>query len=145
GEGSGNEALEDYIQAQINSSSGLLGKVNVSIDSTGNITFKTTEAGQHNLQLNPLSSTVGSVNFDQIVEFSTNRRSGSLNLENLNFETDNTSFTITVGTESLVVTLNEDYSASGAPAAVLGELPESGIEALEDEIQRQINESTLPG
>jgi len=144
---SGNEALEDYLQAQINTSAGLLGRVNVGIDNLGNITFQTTAATAQTLTINPTTNVSGGVNFTQIVEFSTPRRSGTLNTTNLDFSgARETSFTITVDDETpLQITLNEDYRASGGPAATLGEFSESGIEALEDEIQKQINASGLEG
>ncbi len=146
GSGSGNEALEDYIQAQIDTSASLLGKVTVSIDAAGKILFETTEATNKNLVVNPLTSVTGSVNFDQIVTFKTARREGTLDTTSLDFSAPNeTSFTITVDGDTLSIDLDEDYSAAGAPAEALGQFTESGIEALEDEIQRQINGSTLPG
>ena len=146
GAGSGNEALEDFIQGEINSSAGLLGKIDVSIDNLGNFIFKTTTPGNQNLSIDPIVTTAGSVNFNQIVEFSTSRRTGSLDLDNLNFlGASDTSFTISVGDETLQIALEEDYRASGGPAANLGEYAESGLEALEDEIQSQINQSSLPG
>lgn len=144
---SGNEALEDYLQAQINTSAGLLGRVNVAIDNLGNITFQTTAATAQTLTVNPITNVSGGVNFTQIVEFATPRRSGTLDTTNLDFSgARETSFTITVDDETpLQITLNEDYRASGGPAANLGEFAESGIEALEDEIQKQINQSDLDG
>lgn len=146
GAGSGNEALEDFIQSEINSSASLLGKIDVSIDNLGNFIFKTTSPGNHNLAIDPIMTTAGSVNFNQIVEFSTSRRTGSLDLDNLNFLGANgTSFTLSVGDETLQIVLEEDYRAAGGPAANLGEYAESGLEALEDEIQSQINRSSLPG
>jgi flagellar hook protein FlgE len=146
GSNSGNEALEDYIQAQINTSAGLLGKVTVAIDNQGKIVFQTTESSNQTLSINPITTTAGGRNFDSIVDFATNRRAGSLSLNNLDFSGANdTSFTITVDGETLQVVLTEDYRASGGPAATLGEFAESGLEALEDEIQKQINVSTLPG
>ena len=146
GAGSGNEALEDYIQAQINTSASLLGKVNVSIDAAGKIAFETTAATNQNLVINPLTSVTGSVNFNQIVTFATARREGTLDTSNLDFSAPNeSSFTITVDGQQLQIDLDDDFSASGAPAEALGVYSDSGIEALEDEIQRQINVSTLPG
>ncbi len=144
---SGNEALEDYLQAQINTSAGLLGRVSVGIDNVGNITFQTTSASAQTLTINPTTNVTGAVNFTQIVEFATSRRAGTLNTTNLDFSgARETSFTITVDDETpLQITLNEDYRASGGPAATLGEFAESGIEALEDEIQKQINASGLDG
>ncbi len=146
GTGSGNEALEDYIQAQINTSAGLLGKVTATIDSDGNLLFQTTEATDKNLTINPLTSVSGGVNFDQIVTFATPRRSGTIDTSKLDFGApNNTTFSITVDGQVLQITLADDYSASGAPAANLGEFSSSGVEALEDEIQKQINASSLPG
>lgn len=146
GSGSGNEALENSIQSQINSSPILAGKIATSIDADGVISFRATEPGTQNIQINPLVTTAGSVDFDQIVSFETNRRSGSLSLSNLNFSGANdTSFSVTVGGETQQITLNADYSAGGSEALALGDFAESGLEALEDEIQRQINLSTLPG
>ncbi len=144
---SGNEALEDYLQAQINTSAGLLGRVNVAIDNLGNITFQTTAASAQTLTINPTTNVSGGVNFTQIVEFATPRRAGTLDTTNLDFSgARETSFTITVDDETPVqITLSEDYRASGGPAATLGEFAESGIEALEDEIQKQINASGLDG
>jgi flagellar hook protein FlgE len=144
--GSGNEALEDNIQAQINSSTALAGKVSVSIDGDGLVTFRATESGTQTLQVNPVVSTPGSVNFDQVVSFETNRRSGGLALANLDFSgTEDTSFSITVGGVTQQIVLNADYSADATAATALGGFAESGLEALEDEIQRQINVSNLPG
>lgn len=147
GSGSGNEALEDYIQAQINTSAGLLGKVTATIDADGTVKFQTTAATNQTLTVNPLTSVTGGVNFDQVVTFATPRRSGTLDTANLDFSGANdTSFTITVDGQALQIVLDEDYRASGGPAANLGEFSSSGLEALEDEIQRQINASTtLPG
>lgn len=144
---SGNEALEDFIQSQINTSAGLLGRVSVAIDNLGKIVFQTTNASAQTLTVNPLTNVSGGVNFTQIVDFSTPRRSGTLNTTNLDFSgARSTSFTITVDDETPVqIVLSEDYRASGGPAANLGEFAESGVEALEDEIQKQINASGLPG
>ncbi len=144
--GSGNEALKNSIQSQINSSSVLAGKISTNIDADGVITFTATETGNQTIQINPIVNTVGSVNFDQIVSFETNRRSGSLSLADLNFSGANdTSFSITVGGDTTQITLNSDYSVGGSEALALGDFAESGLEAMEDEIQRQINLSTLPG
>ncbi|NKB31964.1 MAG: flagellar hook-basal body complex protein [Pseudomonadales bacterium] len=146
GSGSGNEALEDNIQSQIDGSPALAGRVNVSIDPDGTIRFVATDEGASNLQIDPIITTVGSVNFDQIVSFETARRQGSLDVANLDFSGGNsTTFTVTVGAQSQQISLNSDYSSGGAPAGNLGDHPESGLEALEDEIQSQINASTLPG
>ncbi|MCB1649127.1 MAG: flagellar hook-basal body complex protein [Pseudomonadales bacterium] len=145
GSGSGNEALEDYIQSQINTSAALLGKVTVSIDANGAILFETTSQTAQTLTVNPLNSVSGGVSFDQVVSFATTRRTGTLDTTDLDFSTDNTSFTITVDGQSLQITLADDYNASGGPSSILGEFAESGLEALEDEIQKQINASTLPG
>jgi flagellar hook protein FlgE len=144
--GSGNEALENNIQAQINSSPALSGKVSVSIDSDGLITFSAIERGTQTLQIDPSVSTPGSINFGQVVDFETNRRSGNLTLANLDFSGANdTSFSLTVGSVTQQITLNADYSAGATAAIALGDFAESGLEALEDEIQRQINVSNLPG
>ena len=146
GSGSGNEALEDYIQAQINTSAGLLGKVSVAIDADGTVKFQTTAASNQTLTVNPVTSVSGGINFDQVVTFATPRRSGTLDTTKVDFSgTNDTSFTITVDGQSLQILLDEDYQASGGPAAGLGEFTSSGLEALEDEIQKQINASTLPG
>ena len=146
GAGSGNEALENAIQAQIDASPNLVGRVNATIDPDGTVRFVATEPGAQNLQIDPIITTVGSVNFDQIVNFETNRRQGTLNTANLDFSGANsTSFTVTVGTTSQQITLNSNYLSGGSPAGNLGDHPESGLEALEDEIQRQINASSLPG
>lgn len=146
GSGSGNEALENNIQAQINSSPSLSGKVLVNIGNDGSVNFSATEAGAGNLQIDPVVTTVGSINFDDVVSFETNRRAGNLVLNNLDFSgTDSTSFTVSVGGTDQQITLSEDYSADGSAAGNLGDFPESGLEALEDEIQSQINASTLPG
>lgn len=146
GAGSGNEALENNIQSQINSSPSLSGNVTVNIESDGTVSFTSTNAGEGNLQIDPVISAVGSVNFDDIVSFETSWRSGNLALNNLDFSGANsTSFTVTVGGTDQQITLNDDYSTSGSAAANLGDFPESGLEALEDEIQRQINISGLPG
>ncbi|MCP5357541.1 MAG: flagellar hook-basal body complex protein [Pseudomonadales bacterium] len=147
GAGSGNEALEDYIQSQINTSAALLGKVTVSIDSAGNILFESTSTAAQTLTVNPLNSVSGGVSFDQVVTFATPRRIGTLDTSDLDFSAAarDTSFTITVDGQSLQIILDEDYSASSGASSALGEFAESGLEALEDEIQRQINVSTLPG
>ncbi len=146
GAGSGNEALEDSIQAQIDAAPNLAGRVNAFIDPDGTIRFVTTEPGEQNLVIDPVITTVGSVNFDQIVSFQTNRREGVLTLANLDFSGSNsTSFTVTVGGTAQQISLSADYLPGGAPAGNLGDHPESGLEALEDEIQRQINASSLPG
>lgn len=146
GTGSGNEALEDYIQAQINTSAGLLGKVTVAIDADGTFKFQTTGVGKQTLTVNPLTSVTGGISFDQVVTFATSQRSGTLDTTKLDFSGANdTSFTITVDGQSLQIILDEDFQASGGPAANLGEFASSGLEALEDEIQRKINASTLPG
>jgi flagellar hook protein FlgE len=146
GTGTGNEALENSIQSQINASPSLSGKILVNIGSDGSVNFSSTEAGAGNLQIDPIITTVGSINFDEVVSFETNRRAGNLTLNNLNFSgADNTSFTVTVGGTEQQITLSEDYSIGGSAAGNLGDSPESGLEALEDEIQSQINASTLPG
>ena len=146
GNGSGNEALENNIQSQINASPSLSGKVIVNIDGDGAVSFSSTQPGEGNLQIDPVISTVGSVNFDQVVSFETNRRAGNLGLNNLDFSGgNNTSFTVSVGGVNQQITLDEDYSSTGSVAGNLGASPESGLEALEDEIQRQINVSALPG
>lgn len=146
GTGTGNEALENSIQSQINASPSLSGKVLVNIGSDGTVNFSSTEAGAGNLQIDPVVTTVGSINFDDVVSFETNRRAGNLELNNLDFSgADSTSFTVTVGTTEQQITLNQDYSTSGSAAGNLGDFPESGLEALEDEIQSQINASSLPG
>jgi flagellar hook protein FlgE len=146
GSGSGNEALENNIQSQINASPSLSGKVLVNIDGDGSVSFSSTQPGEGNLQVDPVISTVGSVNFDEVVSFETNRRAGNLALNNLDFSGGNdTSFTVSVGGVNQQITLDEDYSSTGSVAGNLGASPESGLEALEDEIQRQINVSALPG
>ncbi|MFK7862701.1 MAG: flagellar hook-basal body complex protein [Pseudohongiellaceae bacterium] len=146
GSGSGNEALENSIQSQINASPSLSGKVTVNVESDGSVSFLSTEAGAGNLQIDPVVTTVGSLNFDQIVSFETNRRAGDLTLANLDFSGANgTSFTVSVGGTDQQITLSEDYTTSGSAAGNLGDFPESGLEALEDEIQSQINASALPG
>lgn len=146
GASSGNEALEDAIQSQINASPNLVGRINATVDPDGTVRFMATEAGAQNLQIDPVITTVGSVNFDQIVSFETNRRQGSLNAANLDFSGANsTSFTLTVGASSQQISLNSNFLNGGSLAGNLGDLPESGLEALEDEIQRQINASSLPG
>lgn len=146
GAGSGNEALEDYIQAQINTSASLLNKVTVSIDAAGKILFETTAATNQELTINPLTSTAGGINFDQVVTFSTGRREGTLDTTKLDFSAPGESeFKITVDGTSLTITLDDDYTAEGDPSKVLGQFTESGVEALEDYIQKEINASTLPG
>lgn len=147
GSGSGNEALENYIQDQINTNAGLVGKVTVAIDADGTFKFQTTAASNQKLTVNPITSVSGGVNFSQVVTFATTSRSGTLDVNNVNFSgTKDTKFKITVDGTALDIVLTEDYSASGTPAANLGEFASSGLEALEDEIQKQINASTtLPG
>lgn len=101
GAGAGNEALEDSIQAQIDGSPALAGRVNVSINPDGTIRFVANDQGAQNLQIDPVITTVGSVNFDQIVNFETERRQGSLDVSNLDFSGGNsTSFTVTVDGDS---------------------------------------------
>lgn len=146
GSGSGNRALEDSIQEQINTSPSLSGKVTVAIDSSGVVKFRAVESGENNLQIDPVITDLGSVNFDQIVDFQTDRRAGALSDASLDFSgTNGTSFTVTVGSVSQQIVLSSDYSVTGGPAGNLGDFPESGLEALEDEIQRQISQSALPG
>jgi hypothetical protein len=120
----------------------------VGIDNQGNITFQTTAASAQTLTINPTTNVSGGVNFTQIVEFATPRRAGTLDTTNLDFST----VPVRPASPSRWTTrrqsrssLNEDYRASGGPAAGLGEFAESGIEALEDEIQKQINASGLDG
>ncbi len=145
GAGSGNEALEDYIQAQINTNAGLLGKVTVGIDADGTFKFESTAASDVNLTVNPLTSVSGGVNFNQVVTFATTRRSGTLDVDKVDFSVDNTRFNVTVDGQTLQITLADDYLPDGTPAKTLGTFASSGLEAMEDEIQRQINASTLPG
>lgn len=145
GAGSGNEALEDYIQEQIDTSAGLLGKVTVAIDADGTFKFQTTAAANQNLVVNPLTSVAGGKSFNQVVTFSTASRSGTLDVNNLNFSTNNSKFNITVDGTPLAITLVDDFSTTGTPAETLGQFASSGLEAMEDEIQKQINASTLPG
>ena len=134
GAGSGNEALEDYIQAQINTNAGLLGKVTVGIDADGTFKFESTAASDVNLTVNPLTSVSGGVNFNQVVSFATPRRTGTLDVDKLDFSIDNTRFNVTVDGETLQITLADDYSAGGPPSKVLGEFASSGLEAMEDDI-----------
>jgi flagellar hook protein FlgE len=152
GSGSGNEALEDFIQAQINDNAVLKGRINVSINNLGDLEFKALVPGASTLTIDPIYTAAGSVNFNNIVEFSTNRRSGQLNVSDLDFTgaptNKDTSFTITVGNAApLVISLADDFGPGSIRAAALGGATDadSGIEALEDEIQTQINESSLPG
>lgn len=146
GAGSGNEALEDYIQSQIDTSAGLLGKVTVAIDADGTIKFQTTAASKQTLKVDPATSVAGGVNFDQVVTFATARRSGTLDTTKLDFSGANdTSFTLKVGTSTLQIELDQNYQASGTPSVALGQFSSSGLEAMEDEIQRKINASSLPG
>lgn len=145
GAGSGNEALEDYIQEQIDTSAGLLGKVTVAIDADGTFKFQTTAAASQNLVVNPLTSVAGGKSFNQVVTFSTASRSGTLDVNNINFSTGNSKFNITVDGTVLAINLVDDFSTTGTPAETLGQFASSGLEAMEDEIQKQINASTLPG
>lgn len=145
GAGAGNEALEDYIQEQIDSSAGLLGKVTVAIDADGTFKFQTTAAASQNLIVNPTTTVSGGVSFNQVVTFSTARRSGTLDTANVDFSVDNSKFNITVDGTVLAIDLVDDFSTSGTPAENLGQFTSSGLEAMEDEIQKQINASTLPG
>lgn len=148
GTGSGNEALEDYIQDAINGNANLAGRISVSINNLGKIEFKATESGASTLTVDPRYSGPGNVNFGDIVEFSTNRREGKLDTSNLNFSVGddrNTSFRITVGGAFQVITLTENYSENTTNASALGDEPSSGLEAIEDEIQRQLDASGLPG
>jgi len=146
GIGSGNEALEDHIQNQINASPSLSGKIDVSINNDGLISFSAVEAGEHNLTVDPRTITSGSINFDQVVSFQTDRRAGNLDVDALDFTAPaDTSFTIRVGSSSQQILLADNYNADGAAGGFLGNDPESGLEAMEDEIQRQINTSDLEG
>lgn len=148
GTGSGNEALEDYIQDEINGNANLAGRISVSINNLGEIEFRATEAGKSTLSVDPRYTGTGNVNFSDIVEFSTNRRTGKLDAADLNFsagDNKDTSFRITVGGVPRVITLTQDYSVGSTNAGLLGGDPSSGLEAIEDEIQKQIIASGLPG
>lgn len=148
GTGSGNEALEDYIQSEINGNANLAGKISVSINNLGEIEFRATEPGESTLTVDPRYTGAGNVNFSDIVEFSTNRRTGKLDTADLNFsagDSKDTSFRITVGGVSQVITLTQDYSLGTTNSQALGDEESSGLEAIEDEIQRQIVASGLPG
>ena len=149
GSGSGNEALEDYIQSEINSNSSLAGRINVSINNLGEIEFVATEAGEETMIIDPFytNDDETSVNFDDIVTFSTNRRSGQLDIDNLDFSTNETSFTITVGDQTEVININLDFTldTGSSRANELGSDPSAEVEALEDFVQAAINATTLPG
>jgi len=148
GTGSGNEALEDYIQDEINGNANLAGRISVSINNLGKIEFRATEPGESTLTVDPRYAGVGNVNFSDIVDFATNRRTGELDTTDLNFSAGDgkdTSFRITVGGVSRAITLTQDYSFQSTNSQALGNEESSGIEAIEDEIQRQIVASGLPG
>ncbi|MDX1489656.1 MAG: flagellar hook-basal body complex protein [Pseudohongiellaceae bacterium] len=147
GNGQGNEALEDYIQSTIDSNASLAGKINVSIDSSGQIAFTATEAGAQQMIIDPLySSNASSVNFNEIVSFSTNRRAGELTITDYDFATTGTSFEITVGDVTETITIDEDFRIGvEGPADLLGDTVHSSLEALEDFIQTAISTSNLPG
>ena len=145
GAGSGNEALEDEIQKQINASPALTGRITVAINSDGTLSFTAVEAGDQELLIDPVVSTPGFVNFDETVSFYTDRREGVLEQSSLDFSAGTTQFKVSVGGNDLTITLNKDYSPGGVAGQDLGDEPESGLEALEDYIQSEINNSTLPG